>query len=109
MKVKVTKKSIKDNFRNVYVMDETKANTIFYGQSPAYYTSGVYGWNCDVYIIDSDTVVTTGYRPFGERLPEAIEKDMLKKATRVREANRFNYTETARKIASIRANGFSRV
>lgn len=109
MKVKVTKKSIKDNFRNVYIMDETKAQTIFYGQSPAYYTSGVYGWNCDVYIIDSDTVVTTGYRPFGERLPEAVEKDMFKKATRVREANRFNYTETARKIASIIENGFSRV
>ena len=109
MKILVSRKQIKDNFKNVYVMDETKANTIFYGQSPAYYTSGVYGWNCDVYIIDSDTVVTTGYRPFGERLPEATEKDMLKKATRVREANRFNYTETARKIASIIENGFSRV
>ena len=60
MKVKVSRSPIKDNFKNVYVMDETKANTIFYGQSPAYYTSGVYGWKCDVYIIDSDTVVTTG-------------------------------------------------
>ena len=109
MKVKVTKKSIINNYRHVYWMEETKAQTIFYGQSPAYYTSGVYGWNCDVYIIDSDTVVTTGYRPFGERLPEAVEKDMLKKATRVREANRFNYTETARKIAAIRENGFSRI
>ena len=109
MKVKVSRKQIKDNFKNVYVMDETKANTIFYGQSPAYYTSGVYGWNCDVYIIDSDTVVTTGYRPFGERLPEAIEKDMLKKATRIKESNKYRYSEIARKIAAIRENGFSRV
>ena len=109
MKVKVTKKSIINNYRHVYVMDETKANTIFYGQSPAYYTSGVYGWNCDVYIIDSDTVVTAGYRPFGDRLPEAIEKDMIKKATRVREERKYNYAETTRKITAIRENGFSRI
>ena len=109
MKVKVTKKSIINNYRHVYWMDETKAQTIFYGQSPAYYTSGVYGWNCDVYIIDSDTVVTAGYRPFGERLPEAIEKDMLKKATRIRECNKYRYADIARKITAIRANGFLRI
>ena len=107
MKVKVTKKSIINNYRHVYWMEETKAQTIFYGQSPAYYTSGVYGWNCDVYIIDSDTVVTAGYRPFGERLPEAVEKDMLKKATRIKESNKYRYSEIARKIAAIRENGFS--
>ena len=109
MKILVSRKQIKDNFRNVYIMDESKAQTIFYGQSPAYYTSGIYGWNCDVYIIDSDTVVTARYRPFVERLPEAIEKDMFKKASRVREANRFNYNEKVKKITAIRANGFSRI
>ena len=109
MKIKVTKKSIKDNFMHVYIMDETKAQAIFYGQSPAYYTSGIYGWNCDVYIVDYNTVVTVGYRPFGERLPEAIEKDMFKKAERVKESRKYNYSETTRKITAIRANGFSRI
>ena len=109
MKVKVSKKSIKENFRNVYQLSITKAYTIFRGQSPAYYTAGIYGWNCDVYIINEDTAVTVGYRPFGDCLPEAIEKDMLKKAKRVRDSNKYNYTETARKISAIRANGFSRI
>ena len=109
MKVKVTKKSIKENFRNVYQLSMTKAQTIFYGQSPAYYTAGIYGWNCDVYIIDEFTAVTVGYRPFGDYLPEAIEKDMVKKAERVRESSRYNYAETTRKISAIRANAFSRI
>ena len=109
MKVKVSRKSVKDNFRNVYQLSMTKAYTIFYGQSPAYYTAGIYGWNCDVYIIDNNTAVTVGYRPFGDLLPEAIEKDMLKKAERVKESNKYNYAETTRKISAIRANGFSRI
>ena len=109
MKVKVSRKSIKENFRNVYCLDMSKASTIFYGQSPAYYTSGIYGWNCDVYIINENTAVTVGYRPFGDYLPESIEKDMLKKAERVRESSRYNYAETTRKISAIRANAFSRI
>lgn len=109
MKVKVSRKSIKDNFRKVYCLDMSKANTIFYGQSPVYYTAGIYGWNCDVYIIDNDTAVTVGYRPFGDYLPEAVEKDMVKKAERVRESSKYNYAETTRKISAIRANAFSRI
>ena len=108
MKVKVSRKQIKDNFKNVYVMDETKANTIFYGQSPAYYTSGVYGWNCDVYIINEDTAVTVGYRPFGDCLPEAIEKDMFQKAKKIEWSSK-SYAEAVRKITALRANAFSRI
>lgn len=34
-------------------------------REPNFYTAGVYGWNADVYVIDCDTVIVTGYRPFG--------------------------------------------
>lgn len=30
------------------------------------YTSGVYGWNCDVYELEG-VIITTGYRPIGKR------------------------------------------
>lgn len=109
MKVKVSRKSIKENFRNVYQLDMCKANTIFYGQSPAYYTAGIYGWNCDVYIVDENTAVTVGYRTFGKLLPDAITKDVFRKAERVRESSRYNYAETTRKISAIRGNAFSRI
>ena len=32
---------------------------------PNFYTAGLFGWNADVYVIDCDTVIVTGYRPFG--------------------------------------------
>lgn len=39
------------------------------GYEPTYYTSGVYGWNSDLYVIhlkDGRTaIICTGYRPFG--------------------------------------------
>ena len=108
MKVKVSKKSIKENFRNVYQLDMSKSYTIFSGQSPAYYTAGIYGWNCDVYIIDNNTAVTVGYRPFGDLLPEAIEKDMYKKAKKIEWSSK-SYAEAVRKITALRANAFSRI
>lgn len=45
-------------------------------REPNFYTAGVYGWNADVYVIDIDTVIVTGYRPFGNiELPrEVIDK-----------------------------------
>ena len=32
------------------------------GIEPDYYTAGVYGWNCDVYVI-AGLAICTGYRP----------------------------------------------
>lgn len=42
-------------------------------REPNYYTAGAYGWNSDVYVIDDDTVIVTGYRPFGNvKLPREV-------------------------------------
>ena len=107
MKILVSRKQIKDNFRKVY--ERNKSQTIFYGQSPEYYAIGIYGYNCDVYIIDNDIAVAVGYRPFGEYLPEAIENEIYKKALRVIEEIKYGYNEKVRKITAIRANVFSRI
>lgn len=42
-------------------------------REPNFYTAGVYGWNSDVYVIDHETVIVTGYRPFGNmELPREV-------------------------------------
>ena len=42
-------------------------------REPNFYTAGVYGLNADVYVIDYDTVIVTGYRPFGNiELPREV-------------------------------------
>ena len=45
---------------------------IFKFVEPAFYNSGIYGWNCDIYCI-GDIAITTGYRNMkGERIPDNI-------------------------------------
>ena len=42
-------------------------------REPNFYTAGVFGWNADVYVIDCDTVIVTGYSPFGNmELPREV-------------------------------------
>lgn len=45
---------------------------IFRGIEPDYYNTGVYGWNCDIYLFDR-LVITTGYRNMrGRPIPEQL-------------------------------------
>lgn len=74
MKTNVTKKWINENFENVIQM---RYEPRFEKLSPSWYTCGVYGWNADIYMLDFDTVIVIGYRPFGtkfEKLPESCQK-----------------------------------
>lgn len=62
-KVKTTAKAIKNAYFNIITVGYCDLQYLLAYFQPAYYTAGVYGWNCDVYIIDSNTVIATGYRP----------------------------------------------
>ena len=45
---------------------------------------GVYGWNCDVYVIDYATVIVTGDRPFGNiELPREVMNTLNKCAVSI--------------------------
>lgn len=75
MKMKITKKAIIGAYRNVIKVGYCDLQDALKCREPNFYTVGVYGWNSDVYVIDNDTVIVTGYRPFGNmELPwEVIE------------------------------------
>jgi len=62
-------------FRKVWRCGYCDLQNILYGIDPEYYNSGVYGWNCDIYITEAGAF-TTGYRNMrGERIPyDLIEK-----------------------------------
>lgn len=48
------------------------------------YCGGVYGWNCDVYVIDYGTVIVTGHRPFGNiKLPREVMNTLNKCAVSI--------------------------
>ena len=52
-------------FENVIKVGYCDLQDALKWREPNFYTAGVYGWNADVYIIDHDTAIVTGYRPFG--------------------------------------------
>ena len=52
-------------YRNVIKVGYCDMQDALKWREPNFYTAGVYGWNADVYVIDCDTVIVTGYRPFG--------------------------------------------
>ena len=73
MKTQTTKKAIIGAFENVIKVGYCDMQDALKWRQPNFYTVGVYGWNSDVYVIDYDTVIVTGYRPFGNiELPRSI-------------------------------------
>ena len=65
MKTQTTKKAIMGAFENVIKVGYCDMQDALKWREPNCYTVGVFGWNADVYVIDDDTVIVTGYRPFG--------------------------------------------
>ena len=84
MKVKVSKKEIKENFRNIITIGYCEAQFLLRYKEADYYSAGVYGWSCDYYKINNNTIISTGYAPV-----DAIRNYKLVK----------KYEEKARKIA----------
>lgn len=82
MKTKITKKAIMSAYCNVIKVGYCDMQDALKWREPNFYTAGVYGWNSDVYVIDHDTVIVTGYRPFGNvELPREVI-DMLNKCAK---------------------------
>ena len=79
MKTKTTKKAIMGAFDNVIKVGYCDMQDALKWREPNFYTAGVYGWNADVYVIDIDTVIVTGYRPFGNiELPREVVNTLNK-------------------------------
>lgn len=68
MKFKTTQKEIKANYRNIIKVDYCDLQNLLKYESPIAYTSGIYGWNADIYDFGG-TAICTGYRPFGNIRP----------------------------------------
>ena len=71
MKYATTKKAILSNYPNVIKVGYCSLQALLKFHSPSAYTaSKTYGWRADVYEITPDTVIVTGYAPFGNIVPD---------------------------------------
>lgn len=69
MKKRITNKQAKATFKNIICVGYCGLQTLLKDQNPQYYCSGSLGWNCDIYVF-GDTAICTGYRPFGNIVPQ---------------------------------------
>ena len=71
MKYATTKKAILSNYPNVIKVGYCSLQTLLEFLSPSAYTaSKTYGWRADIYEITPNTVIVTGYAPFGNIVPD---------------------------------------
>ena len=82
MKLKTTKKQIRENAKQLYAVGYCDLDNLLVYQSPFAYSSGAYGWSCDYYQFDG-VVISTGYSPTGESIAYNLQKkynNLAKKA-----------------------------
>lgn len=87
MKYETTKKAILSNYPNVIKVGYCALETLLNFRSPnAYTASRTYGWRADIYEITPNTVIVTGYAPFGNIVPDyETVKKYEEKAKELRE------------------------
>lgn len=90
MKEKITKKSINAEYENIISVPYCNLQMLLRMEDPRYYNAGTYGWNFDVYPIDAETCIVTGYRPFGNIKPKyELTKEYERKAEKIWEEFRW--------------------
>ena len=73
MKFKTTRKAIIEGSSNIVSAGYCDLAHLLWYHSPIAYTSGIYGWNFDVYEIDGLTICT-GYRGMPGRTANGIRE-----------------------------------
>lgn len=69
MKMQLTKKQVRHDYPNIICIPYCGLQNLLDRMSPIGYTCGIYGWYSDVYSVSHDTVIVTGYQPFGNIHP----------------------------------------
>lgn len=70
--MKLTRNDVRRMFTKIYELGYCEYQNELNKFKKIGYNSGLYGWNYDVYMIDYDTCIVTGYRPFGEKITSEV-------------------------------------
>ena len=74
-------KAIRSNWLKIYQCGYCDLQDIMRYNEPSYYTCGVYGWNCDIYVdYKRDIAITTGYRGM---TGSTINKEVIEKYSNI--------------------------
>lgn len=70
MKRKTTRKELRGLFATIICVGYCNLQSLLVDINPAYYLTRPDGWAADAYIVDINTIIVTGYAPFGNISPE---------------------------------------
>ena len=87
-KKKVTKKSMVNRFGEKLIsVGYADLQSLLKFENEIAYHAGVYGWNCDYFIIGGGYCVATGYRPHGQKIDFSIVQQYEKEAREILKTN----------------------
>lgn len=101
MKVKTTRRSIVESTlpKNLISVGYCELQTLLRNHSPIAYTSGMYGWNFDVYDVYGKTICT-GYRGMPGHRPNN-PTDYETKARKIMDQYERNYEDRSAEVESL--------
>lgn len=103
MKVKITEKQLKNSYKNIISVNYCGLQYLLNRINANYYTAGIYGWKSDVYVINNNTVIVTGYKPIGNIKPEYKIIDKYNAAAE-KIIKKYSYDQQQKKLASLLNN-----
>jgi hypothetical protein len=109
MKVKVTKKQVQENYKNIISVGYCDLQYLLRFKEPSYYTAGVYGWNADIYQVNYNTCIVTGYRPFGNISNYELVREVEKIASDILDNRALSLEEQKAQIDFVFANFISKI
>lgn len=97
MKLKISKKAIKQNFSTVISIGYCDAQYLLYCKNPFAYSAGIYGWSCDYYQIGR-VCISTGYSPVGTPVNYDLLRELELKAEKLRGDYSIKYTDLCKQL-----------
>lgn len=106
----ITKTNIKRMYQNTIRIGYCELQNLLRFKKADFYTSGVYGWNADIYPININTAIVTGYRPFGTISPNyEIVKKYDQQAQEILKNGKYDYKEKENLVNALLDNFINEV
>ena len=103
MRLKVSKKEIKDNYSNIITISYCDAEYLLRGLDSKYYSTRAEGWACDYYEIDNNTIISTGYAPIDSKLRDyELTRKYDDKAREIWNNYDIDYKKRLKRITTLR-------
>lgn len=101
MERKLTMKEVKKYYNNIVSIGYCGACYLLKCIDREGWTCGVYGWNADVYEVNHNTCIVTGYRPFGDIYNHELTTEYNEKARKVWNDSRRKYESKVIKVKEL--------